>query len=174
MRPMAAGLLASAVLGTVPATNAASLRALGRISIRGRDAGPIVIELAPPRIRVEVDLAQGGVVAGFDGEEAWGFDARPGRAHAAPIPPDLARELVAILGAGGPRRWKTRLPAGRRTREVEIAFDGALDGSGTPFPACIGIGDAGAAPAIVIDVTRVEADPEIGPEWFSPPPIPLP
>ena len=234
MRKIAAGwtagwlLAAAAAAQTVDGAREGSAarrvrteRFVGRISFRGRESDPIVIEVKrPDRVRVEVDLPRGAFLAGFDGSTAWQVDPRLSPGRAVPLPTLLARRISEIADIDGPlarwksagrpfrveplepengeralrveadepdgtvstlevdpesgraRKWRGRLGEGRRARDVEVAFSDERELDGVFFPSCVSAGRAREPPALVIELDRLELDPEIDDAWFAPPPTP--
>ena len=111
--------------------------------------------------------------------ESWrrsGFDVRPPtgdgprRTVSAAGPDGITRELE--ISGERPVRWEGTIGEGRRGRRVEIRFEDYADVEGATFPFCVSAGAPGEAPRIVVELSKVEIDPEVDDIWFAPPPSP--
>jgi len=66
--------------------------------------------------------------------------------------------------------WRGRLDP--RRPEIEVRFEDYEETDGVFLPRCVRIGSPGGPDRIVVELSRVEIDPEIDDVWFTPPASP--
>ena len=84
-------------------------------------------------------------------------------------PDGASRSLLIDARTGRLREWRGRLSAGPRSSVYEVRFSDWSDAGGVAYPSCVTAGRAGESPRVVLELRRLEVDPDIGDEWFNGP-----